>query len=91
VIRVIILYPEAPEPERYEQHIEFCREQVPDAVIRHGHIFGSPVTKPDFAYYCEFEFADMAAFRAAGPRLGRTAEDAEGLGVDSQVCFAELE
>jgi hypothetical protein len=91
VVRVIILYPEAPDAESYARHIDFCRGQVPDAVIRHGRIFGSPAGKPDFSYYSEFEFANREAFGAAGPGLERTAEDAQDLGVGFQVYFAEID
>ena len=91
MIRVFVLYSEAPEPERYEQHVELSRQEVPAATIRHGRIFGSPAGEPDFVHYFEYEFADREAFRAAGPGLMKSAEDAQKLGVPFQVYFADVQ
>jgi hypothetical protein len=91
MIRVFVLYPEAPDPERYERHVELCRREVPDAAMRHGRVFGSPTGKPDLAYYFEYEFADVDAFRRAGTGLQKAAEDAQEMGVEFRVYFAELE
>jgi hypothetical protein len=90
VVRVFILYPEAPDPERYEEHVELCRREVPDATIRHGQVFGSPQGESDLAHYFEFEFPDRDSFRTAGPGLQRTAEDARSLGVPYRVYFANV-
>jgi hypothetical protein len=91
MIRVFVLYPEAPDPERYERHVELCRRELPDVPQRHGRVFGSPTGKPDVAYYFEYEFPDMEAFRAAGPGLQKAAQDAQDMGVEFRVYFAEIE
>ena len=91
MIRVFVLYESAPDPERYEQHVELNRREVPEATIRHGRIFGSPQGEPDFKHYFEYEFADMDAFRNAREGLTKAAEDAQTLGIPFQVYFAEVE
>ena len=37
MIRVFVVYEQAPDSGRYEQHVELCRK-VPNAVFRHGPI-----------------------------------------------------
>jgi hypothetical protein len=91
VIRVFILYPEAPDPERYEQHVELNRREVPGGTIRHGRILGTPQGESDLAYYFEYEFADRNAWKAGQEGMMRAAEDAQGLGVPFRVYFAEIE
>jgi hypothetical protein len=91
VIRVFVLYPEAPDSERYAEHVELSRREVPDATIRHGRILGSPTGKADYAHYFEFEFPDRDAWKASQDGLVRSAEDSQGLGVPMQVYFAEVE
>jgi hypothetical protein len=90
VIRVFVLYPEAPDPERYEQHVELNRREVPDATIRHGRILGTPQGDSDVAYYFEYEFPDRDAWKRAQEGLIKGAEDAQGLGVPFRVYFAEI-
>jgi hypothetical protein len=91
MIRVFVLYPQAPEPERYAEHVELSRREVPEATIRHGKIFGSPQGEPDFKRYFEYEFDDMDAFRNAREGLTKGAEDAIAMGIPFQVYFAEVE
>ena len=91
MIRVFVLYPEAPDPVRYEQHVELNRREVPGATIRHGRILGTPAGESDLAYYFEYEFPDREAWKAAQDGLIRAAEDARGLGVPFKVYFAELD
>ena len=90
MVRVFVLYPEAPDPERYERHVELSRREVPAATIRHGRIFGSPQGEPEYAHYFEYEFADGEAFKDSGEGLNRAADDARGLGVPFKVFFAEV-
>jgi hypothetical protein len=90
VIRVFVLYREAPDPERYAEHVELSRREVPAATIRHGRILGSPQGEADFGHYFEFEFPDRDAWKASQDGLVRSAEDAQKLGVDFRVYFAEL-
>ena len=91
MVRVFILYSEAPDPARYEKYVELCRREVPDATIRHGKVFGSGTGDSDVAHYFEFEFVDREAFKLAGPGLQRTGEDAAELGVPFRVYFANVE
>ena len=48
MVRAIVLYDDAPDPERYEQHAELCRK-VPGATFRHGPVFGAPMGDPAYA------------------------------------------
>ena len=41
MVRVFVLYSEQCDPERYEQHVALCREQVPGATFRHGRVLGA--------------------------------------------------
>jgi hypothetical protein len=91
VIRVFVLYEQAPDEARYAEHVELNRREVPGATIRHGPIVGSATGEPDLAYYFEYEFADREAWRAARGGLMKAAEDAQGLGVPFRVYFAEVE
>lgn len=90
MIRVFVLYSEQPDPERYEQHVELSRREVPGAKIRHGRVLGG-IPDPDAAYYFEFEFPSREAWKEAQPGLMASGEDAQGLGVPLRVYFAELE
>jgi hypothetical protein len=89
VIRVFVLYSEQPDPERYEQHVQLAREQVPGAEIRHGRVLGG-MPEPDAAYYFEYEFPDRDAWKAAQDGLLAGAEDAQDMGVPFRVHFVEL-
>jgi hypothetical protein len=91
MIRAIVLYDEAPDADRYAQHVELC-EKVPGATFRHGRVFGAPVGEPKYAYYAEFEFPDMEAFKAAatGEEFSTTAKDAMEMGKPFSVMFAEV-
>jgi hypothetical protein len=89
MVRVLVLYAEVPPEERYAEHVELSRREVPAATIRHGRIFGSPTGKPEYAYYFEFEFEDREAFKAASDGLMKSAADAQEIGVPFKVFFAE--
>jgi len=91
VIRAFVVYEQEPDPERYEQHAELCR-QVPGSTFRHGPVFGAPMGEPAFRYYAEWEFADMDAFKAAArtEEFRATGKDAMEIGIPFQVLFAEI-
>jgi hypothetical protein len=91
MIRVFVLYEQAPDPELYEEHVELNRRELPDATIRHGRVLGSAQGESDVAYYFEYEFPDREAWKAAQEGLMKGAEDAQGLGVPFRVYFAEVE
>ena len=91
MVRAFVVYEKAPDPERYEQHAELCR-QVPGSTFRHGPVFGAPMGEPAFRYYAEWEFADMDAFKAAArtDEVMATGKDAMEIGIPFQVLFAEI-
>jgi hypothetical protein len=91
VIRVFVLYPEAPDEARYAEHVELSRREAPEATIRHGRILGSPAGEPRYRYYFEFEFPDRESWKRSQDGLMRSAEDAQGLGVPLEVYFAEVD
>ena len=92
MVRVVVLYDEAPDPERYAQHLELCKE-VPGATFRHGGVFGAPMGEPQHEYYAEFEWPDLESFKAAAssPEFAATGTDAMAMGVKFSVEFARLE
>jgi hypothetical protein len=91
MIRAFVLYGEAPDPDRYAQHVELCR-QVPGATFRHGAVFGAPTGEPEHKHYAEFEWPDMDAFKAAArsDEFMATAKDAMAMGKAFTVEFVEL-
>ena len=91
MIRVFVLYSEAPDPERYDEHVELNRREVPAATVRHGRVLGTPSGESDIAYYFEYEFPDRETWKQSQEALVRMAEDAQGLGVPFRVYFAEVE
>ena len=58
------------------------RAKVECQAFRHGKVFGAPFGEPPFAYYAEFEWADMDAFKAVarvrGVRRERQGRDGDG-------------
>ena len=92
MVRAIVLYDEAPDPERYERHVTLCHK-VPGATFRHGPVFGAPMGEPKHRYYAEWEFADMDAFKTASrsEEFMATCKDAMEMGGRFTVMFAELD
>jgi hypothetical protein len=92
VVRAVVLYGEAPDPQRYAEHVELCLK-VPGATFRHGRVFGAAMGDPPHAYYAEFEWADLDAFKAAtrSPEFAETGKDAVAMGKPFTVEFVELE
>jgi hypothetical protein len=91
MIRVFVLYEREPEAGRYEEHAELCR-RVEGGTFRHGKVFGSP-TGQRYAYYAEWEFPDMDAFKTASrtDEFAATGKDAAAMGIPFHVHFAEVE
>jgi hypothetical protein len=89
MIRVMAVYTEAPDPARYEQHLQFCTN-VPGATFRHGKVLRTLSGEPQLHYYAEFEFADMEAMQAAGNELGAAGKDAAEMGIAHSVHLVEL-
>ena len=91
MIRVFVLYSEQPDPERYEQHAELCR-QVPGGTFRHGKVFGAPMGDPAHRYVAEWEFPDEESFKAAtsSEEFMATGKDAMEMGGRFEVLFADV-
>ena len=92
MVRAVVLYDEAPDPARYDEHVDLCRK-VPGATFRHGKVFGAPMGEPAHAYFAEFEWPDMDAFKAGArsDEFMATGKDAAELGVRFTVEFIELD
>jgi hypothetical protein len=92
MVKALVLYDEAPDPDRYAEHVELCNA-VPGATFRHGRVFGAPMGEPPHAYYAEFEWPDKDAFKAAAgsPEFAATAKDAMAMGKRFAVEFVELD
>jgi hypothetical protein len=90
VIRVFVLYSEQPDPQRYEQHAELARQEVPGAKTRHGRVLGG-MPDPDAAYYFEYEFPDRDTWKQSQDGLRAGAEDAKSFGIPFRVYVAEVE
>ena len=90
MIKAFVLYEQEPDPARYEQHAELC-SRVEGGAFRHGKIFGAP-TGQLYAYYAEWEFPDMDAFKAAAKtdEFAATGRDAAEMGIPFHVHFAEV-
>ena len=91
MVRVFVLYDEAPDPARYAEHVVLC-EQVPGATFTHGPVFGAPRGEPAHRYYAAFDFVDMDAFKAGAnsPEFAACGADAMELDRPFTVEFAEL-
>jgi hypothetical protein len=92
MVRALVLYDEAPDPERYAAHAELC-QKVPGATFRHGRVFGAPMGEPKYAYYAEWEFPDMDAFKSASrsDEFTATGKDAMEMGGRFTVMFADVD
>jgi hypothetical protein len=93
MVRVIVLYEEEPAADAYAEHVEVC-ERVPNAVFRHGKVFGAPMGEAKHAYYAEWEFADEDAFTSAtrSDEFAATGKDAYKRGFPQPaVEFAQLD
>jgi uncharacterized protein (TIGR02118 family) len=92
MIRVFVVYEAEPDTEQYEQHADLC-DRVPGATFRHGKVFGAPMGEPKYRYYAEWEFPDMAAFKAAAgtDEFMATGKDAMKMGIPFQVHFADVD
>ena len=86
-------YESEPDAERYARTHDGVRRQGRVRAFRHGKAFGSPFGEPAFAYYAEFEWADMDAFKRAArsEAFAASGKDAMEMGIPFTVTFVELE
>jgi len=91
MVRAFVLYEGDVDEERYQQQLEEFVSKVP-GTFRHGKIFGAPMGQR-YAYYAEWEFPDMDAFKAAArtDEFAATGRDAAEMGIPFHVHFAEVE
>jgi hypothetical protein len=91
LIRVFVVYEAEPDAERYEQHVELCR-QVPGATFRHGQVLRT-LFGPELHHYAEFEFPDMDSFKAVAdsPEFRATGTDAAEMGYPHSVYLASVD
>jgi hypothetical protein len=92
VVRAVIQYEREPEPERYAQHLEEFTAKVECQAFRHGKAFGAPFGEPAFAYYAEFEWEDMDAFKTAvrSEEFAASGKDAMEMAIPFTVTFTEV-
>jgi hypothetical protein len=91
MVRAVIQYESEPDAERYAQHVSEFADKVECDAFRHGKAFGSPFGEPPFAYYAEFEWADMDAFKAGArsEEFAASGKDAMEMGIPFTVTFIE--
>ena len=92
MVRAVIQYEREPDPERYARHVDEFVPPVDCKAFRHGKAFGAPFGEPAFAYYAEFEWDDLDAFKAAvrSDAFAASGKDAMELGIPFTVTFVEL-
>jgi len=93
MVRVLITFEREPEAERYARHVADFASKVPRARFRHGKVFGNPFAEPAYAYFAEFEFEDMEAFKEGSrtDEFNASGQDAQAMGIPFQVHLAEIE
>ena len=92
MVRAFVLYEgQAPDAERYEQHVSDFADKVPGATFRHGKVFGAAFGEPKYKYYAEFEWADMDAFKEGtrSEEFAASGKDAMEMGIPFNVYFVE--
>jgi hypothetical protein len=92
MVRAVIQYEREPESERYARHVEEFARAVECDAFRHGKAFGAPFGEPAFAYYAEFEWDGMDAFKGAArtEEFAASGKDAMDMGIPFTVTFVEL-
>jgi hypothetical protein len=91
MVRAMVMYEQAPDPERYQQHVRDFATPV-GVPFRHGAVKRTLVGEQKFAYYGEFEFTDMDHFKsvASTPEFAASGKDAGEMGIPFTVSVVEL-
>ncbi len=92
MVRAVILYEREPDQERYARHVDEFADKVDCSAFRHGKSFGAPFGEPAFAYYAEFEWDDMDAFKTAArsDEFAASGKDAMEMGIPFTVTFTNV-
>ena len=92
MIRVMVVYREEPDGDRYQQHVELCR-RVAGSNFRHGRVLRTLHGEPELHYYAEFEFPDLESFQAVADsaELRATGADAAEMGVPHSVYLVSVD
>jgi hypothetical protein len=92
MVRAVIQYEREPDPERYARHVDEFAVKVDCKAFRHGKAFGAPLGEPAFAYYAEFEWDSMDAFKTAArsEEFAASGKDAMEMGIPFTVTFADI-
>jgi hypothetical protein len=92
MVRMAVLYEREVDPDRYQRHLDEFVDKVECSAFRHGKAFGSPFDAPAFAYYAEFEWEDMDAFKATArsDAFAASGKDAMEMGIPFTATFVEL-
>lgn len=91
MVRVLVMYEQAPDKERYEQHVRDFATPI-GVPFRHGPVVRTLGGTPKFEYFGEFEFRDMEHFKAvaSSPEFAASGEDAMSMGIPFTVSVVEL-
>ena len=91
MVRAVVMYEQAPDPERYEQHVRDFAGPV-GVPFRHGPVRRTLVGEQKFEYFGEFEFRDMDHFKeiASSPAFAASGQDAGAMNIPFTVSVIEL-
>jgi hypothetical protein len=91
MVRAMVMYERAPDPDRYEQHVREFAGPI-GVPFRHGPVKATVLGEQKFAYYGEFEFTDMDHFRsvASSPEFAASGKDASEMGIPFTVSIVDL-